>query len=101
MNRYCKGGVAFLAVVLVAGLVLTFSPVRPALGEAQAPGNGVPKYTVVATDGTHLVVTDNGAGKVYFYAIEQDGKPGDELKLRGSLNLNDVGKPGLTPTKGK
>ena len=100
MNSYCKGGVAFLALVLVAGLVLTLSPVRPALGEAQAPGAGE-KYNVVATDGTHLVVTDNQAAKVYFYAIEQGGKPGDELKLRGTINLNDVGKPSIKPTKDK
>lgn len=100
MNSYWKVGVAFLAVVLVAGLLLTLSPVRPAFGEAQ-PGSGYARHTVVATDGTHLVVTDNQAGKVYFYAIDQGGKPGDEMKLRGSINLNDVGKPAIKPTKDK
>ena len=100
MNSSWKCGVACVAIVLVAGLMLTLSPVRPALGEAQV-GSGYPKHTVNATDGTHLVVTDNQANKVYFYAIDQGGKPGDELKLRGTINLNDVGKPGITPTKDK
>ena len=45
--------------------------------------------------------TDNQADKVYFYAIEQGGKPGDELKLRGTINLNDVGKAAIKPTKDK
>lgn len=100
MNRYWKCSVAFLAIVVVACVLWTLSAPRPATAEAQV-GSGYPKHTVVATDGTHLVVTDNQANKVYFYAIEQDGKPGDELKLRGTLDLNDVGKATMKPTKGK
>jgi hypothetical protein len=46
----------------------------------------------------HLIVTDNQDAKVYFYAIDKDGKPGDDLKLKGSADLKDVGKPVIKPT---
>lgn len=100
MNSSWKYGVACLMILLVAGLALMLSPVRAVLGAAQV-GSGFPKHTVTATDGTHLVVTDNQIGKVYFYAIDQGGKPGDELKLRGTIDLNEVGKPAIKPTKEK
>jgi len=35
---------------------------------------------------------------VYFYTIEHDGKPGDDLILRGSADLTQVGKPVIKPT---
>jgi hypothetical protein len=102
MKTNWKVGVGLLALVLAAGLWLTLSPVGPALGQGGAGGGGgVGRYAVVMTDGTHLVVTDNQANKVFFYAIDQGGKPGDDLKLRGTLNLADVGKPSITPTKPK
>jgi hypothetical protein len=52
----------------------------------------------VHTDGSHLIVTDNKANKVYFYAIGPDEKIGDPLHLRGSADLTEVGKPTITPT---
>lgn len=94
MSSSWKTAGALLAIVVV-GLVFVLNSGQPALGQA---GKGGGHYTVVATDGTHLVVTDNQANKVFFYAIEQGGKPGDELKLRGTLNLDDVGKPNIKPT---
>jgi hypothetical protein len=91
------------ALYVVAGfalaLVLVFG-----IGSAKAKPEAADtpsKYTVVATDGTHLIVTDNQAQKVFFYAIEQGGKPGDDLKFRGTISLQDVGKPTITPTKAK
>jgi hypothetical protein len=60
-----------------------------------------PRYTVISTDGAHLIVTDNGTNKLYFYAIDKDGKIGDELKLRGSADLTEVGKPGIKPIDAK
>jgi hypothetical protein len=81
-----------LVVVLLVGLVLALSSDRSA-----AQKDGGKNITVVETDGAHLIVTDNQAHKLYFYAIDQGGKPGDELKLRGSINLDDVGKPSIKP----
>jgi hypothetical protein len=96
--RNWKVGVGLLAVALVAGL-LTFYSNRTAAGSAVLAADVAgPRYTVVATDGTHLIVTDNQEAKVFFYAIEKDGKPGDELKLRGTADLKDIGKPVIKPT---
>jgi hypothetical protein len=101
MNGNWKVGLSLLGIVLVVVVVLMLQP-APSVGAAmqKAPDVGA-HYTVVATDGTHLIVTDNKANKVYFYAIEQGGKPGDELKFRGTINLEDVGKPTIQPTKAK
>jgi hypothetical protein len=98
MSQQLRNGLYVVAGVVLC-LVLVYG-----LGTAKARPEAADvsgKYTVVATDGTHLIVTDNSANKVYFYAIDQGGKPGDELKYRGELNLADVGKPVLKPTKAK
>jgi hypothetical protein len=91
------------ALYVVAGIALALAVVF-SIGAAKARPEAADtpmKYTVVATDGTHLIVTDNHANKVFFYAIEQGGKPGDELKFRGTISLDDVGKPSITPSKAK
>jgi hypothetical protein len=99
MNGNWKVGVSLLGVVLVVAVLLLLQPGHSVVAMQKADGGA--SYTVVASDGTHLVVTDNKSNKLYFYAIEQGGKPGDELKLRGSFNLEDVGKPAMQPTKPK
>ncbi len=98
MSGNWKVGLGMLAVALMVAVVLLVSHPWSAVSGADPKDGGPSKHTVVSTDGTHLVVTDNQADKVYFYAIDRDGKPGDELKLRGSLDLADVGKPSLKPT---
>jgi hypothetical protein len=100
MTSNWKVGVVLLALVLVIGLALTRYSGQPAVNAAEKDG-GHGRYTVVGTDGTHLIVTDNQANKVFFYSIEQGGKPGDELKFRGTINLEDVGKPTIQPSKPK
>jgi hypothetical protein len=87
-----KRSCCLVALVLLVGLVLTLFSDRSA-----AQKDGGKNITVVETDGAHLIVTDNQARKLYFYAIDQGGKPGDELKLRGTVNLDDVGKPTIKP----
>jgi hypothetical protein len=84
-------------VVVIAGGLLLANRSRQALGqEAKAPV-GFPRYTVIDTEGTNLIVTDNQENVLYFYTVDKEEKPGAELKLRGSLDLKDVGKPVLTP----
>jgi hypothetical protein len=59
------------------------------------------RYSVVETEAHNLIVTDNKTNTLYFYTIDKDKEVGSELKLRGSIDLNQVGKPAITPTKGK
>lgn len=97
MNCSWKNAGVLLAIVLVIGLVVWLNSGQPAQGQASKGGH----FTVVATDGTHLVVTDNQANKLFFYAVDQGGKAGDDLKLRGTVNLEDVGKPSIKPITSK
>jgi hypothetical protein len=87
-----------LGAFLLAGvLMLTKSAVgtaqdRPAVKLAEG-GTVAPRYTIVATEGHNLLVTDNQANTVYFYTIKPDEKIGSDLHLRGSVDLAQVGKP--------
>jgi hypothetical protein len=84
-------GVAIGATVVGTNLL---SQPAAAQGEAgAAKGN----HTVVGTDGTHLIVTDNKTDTLYFYSIEKDAAIGSDLKLRGKLDLTQVGKDVLSP----
>jgi hypothetical protein len=54
---------------------------------------------VLETDGTNLLVVDNSANTLYFYTLDQGKEVGDDLHLRGSLDLTQVGKPTISPKK--
>jgi len=84
--------------LIVAALVLTNR--EPARGADQGSTTG-PHYTVVETQGHNLLVTDNKTNKLYFYTIDKDKEIGSDLKLRGSIDLNQVGKPEINVHKGK
>lgn len=94
-----KSGLLFFAGAVLIAAALLFTNRESAQG--QGKGGAAGSYSVVATDGAHIIVTDNAASKLYFYTIDKDGKIGDELKLRGSLDLRDVGKPSLKPIDAK
>lgn len=97
MNNSLKWFGRILLIGVVAGA--TFALMRLPEVRAQVNGLGFPRYTVVETDITNLLVVDNSTNLIHFYTVDPGKEPGSELKLRGSLNLNDVGKPVLTPTK--
>ena len=85
------------AVVAVALIASTQSqPVRAERGDSPAAGQ---RYTVVETEAHNLIVTDNKSNTLYFYTVDKDKEVGSELKLRGSIDLNQVGKPSIQPTK--
>lgn len=90
-----------VAAVAVSGLlalsVVRFAQAQPAA--PAAPATGGPKYTVVQTEVTNLLVVDNSTNTIYFYTVDEGKEPGSDLNLRGSLDLNDVGKPTLKPKK--
>jgi hypothetical protein len=89
-NRVRLAAGAALAVAVLALAVATRP--APAYAEEGAKSAGSPHYTVVMTEGHNLLVTDNGANKLYFYTIDKDKPIGSPLKLRASISLSDVGK---------
>jgi hypothetical protein len=94
----------WLGIALIVGfaLLLAFGWNTSAAEKAEPKAKGgSPHYTVVATDGSHVIVTDNQKSKLYFYAIGPDEKIGDPLHLRGTLDLTQVGQPVLTPVTRK
>ncbi len=82
-------------VVLLAALVVTLTW-QPAHGGREAAA-GPPRYTVVETEGHNLIVTDNQTSTLYFYTIDKDAKIGSDLKLRGQVDLKQVGKKVIKP----
>ncbi len=95
-----KNGTLFVLAALVVAGALLLANREPVQGQG-GKGMGGGMYSVISTDGAHLIVTDNAEKKLYFYAIDKDGKVGDDLKLRGSLDLRDVGKPSMKPIDAK
>jgi hypothetical protein len=86
------------AVVAIALIVSTQSqPARAERGDAPAATGA--RYSVVETEAHNLIVTDNKTNTLYFYTIDKDKEVGSELKLRGSIDLNQVGKASISPTK--
>jgi hypothetical protein len=80
------------ALLVVAAALIITSRWQPAQAAGKsAPVTG-PRYSVVETQGHNLIVTDNRKEMLYFYTIEKDAKIGSELKLRGQVNLKQVGK---------
>jgi hypothetical protein len=86
-------------LIFLLGVVLTLGVLwsKTSAEALRADAAGGPRYSVISTDGSHLIVVDNGTNKIYFYAIDKEGKVGDELKMRGSADLTEVGKPGIKP----
>jgi hypothetical protein len=85
-------------VVLVFGLGLALNALRPVAGTAQQPGSPAsPKYSVVETEGTNLLVVDNSTNTMYYYTVDPGKEVGEELHLRGSIDLTEVGKPAIKP----
>jgi hypothetical protein len=99
MSLKWKASVVFAVMAaLVGGLVLGMSLSQPALAGGEGKGSLTgPRYTVVHTEGTNLIVTDNKTNTLYFYTIDPEAKPGADLKLRGSADLSQVGQATLVP----
>lgn len=72
------------------------APAAAAPAAVAAPASG-PKYTIVDTEGTNLLVVDNTANTLFYYTVDPGKTVGDELKLRGSIDLTEVGKPVIKP----
>jgi hypothetical protein len=96
MNHF---GVTASVVAIVLAVVAVIGLMQPAFGRADAQDKpaGVPHYTVVETEGHNLLVTDNSTNTLYFYTVDKGEPVGSELKLRGSVDLTQVGKPSIKP----
>lgn len=82
-----------------AGYFLGGNGTPRAAGQPAGGPVGMPKYTVVETDILSALVVDNSTNTVFFYTVDAGAEPGSDLHLRGSLDLNEVGKPVLKPKK--
>jgi hypothetical protein len=90
-----------LAGAIVGAALIGWTQTQPVRAErADTPAAGQ-RYTVVETEAHNLIVTDNHSNTLYFYTIDKDKEVGSDLKLRGSIDLNQVGKPVISPTKTK
>jgi len=79
-----------IALMVVALIMMVRS--EPAQAQrAEAAGSGV-RYSVIETQGFNLLVTDNTANKLYYYATDKDVPVGSPMKLRASLDLTQVGR---------
>ena len=107
MSLQSKSGLIIgVAVLLVAGIAIGMNLNTPTTIQAQGTtvqgqgtaGSAIARYTVQETDGISLIVTDNQKNTVFFYTVDQDAKPGADLHLRGSIDLNSVGQTTIKPT---
>jgi hypothetical protein len=96
MTRKTLGWGMALVVLVIALGVWGFRP-RTEAQQASGQAAPAPKYTVVDTDASNLIVVDNVTNTVYYYTEDPGKEVGEELHLRGSVDLNDVGKPVLRP----
>jgi hypothetical protein len=96
MARKTFGWGTALAVLVIAFGVFGFWP-RTEAQQAPTHAAAGPKYTVVDTEGSNLVVVDNTTNTLYFYTEDPGKEVGDDLRLRGSIDLNEVGKPVIKP----
>jgi hypothetical protein len=92
-----RGAGVLLALVVGVGIGFGLGHVGPASGQAEGGAQVAPRYSVVDTEGHNLIVTDNKTNILYFYTIDPDAEIGSDLKLRGSADLNQVGKAVLVP----
>jgi hypothetical protein len=91
-------GTVVVALAITFGVFVLRPRAEAQQAGAAAAGAGV-KYTVVDTEGTNLLVVDNSTNTMYFYTVDPGKEVGEDLHLRGSLDLNQVGKPVLKPKK--
>jgi hypothetical protein len=85
-------GTTLLVVALI--LVARSQPTQA----QRADAGSTPRYTVIETQGFNLLVTDNAANKLYYYATDKDVPVGSPMKLRASLDLSQVGREELKIT---
>jgi hypothetical protein len=98
MNNIGKNRLSLVvAAALVACAVLAIGYFQPAHAQRDSSSGVSPRYSIVETQGHNLIVADNQSNTLFFYTIDRDREVGTELKLRGQIDLNQVGKPTIKP----
>jgi hypothetical protein len=97
MTRKAVGWAAALVALVIA--LGVFAPRARTEAREAAQASGAPRYTVVDSEGTNLEVVDNTTNTLYFYTVEPGKEVGDDLHLRGSVDLSEVGRPVLKAKK--
>jgi hypothetical protein len=95
MKKTWQGGSVVVLVLVIALATMMLASTGPiARGTAADEGKltGGPRYSVIETQGFNLLVADNAANKLYYYATDKDVPVGAPLKLRASLDLSQVGQ---------
>ncbi len=85
-----------VGVALLTAALIVVARSQPVQAQREAVAGPAPRYTVIETQGFNLLVADNAANKLYFYATDKDVPVGSPLKLRASLDLSKVGQEQLT-----
>jgi hypothetical protein len=99
MKSWKNIGVAMVAGILTATVIMFCSANPKAMARAEHDGAGPAHYSVVMTEGHNLLVADNTSNNLYFYTIDKDKPIGSPLKLRASIDLTKVGQPEIEITK--
>ena len=98
MNWQKSAFILALLVALAIGVGIGASINSPLVAQGGAGGNAPSRYNVIETEGVHLIVTDNQKNTVFFYTVNEGDKPGDDLHLRGTIDLGKVGDAVIKPT---
>lgn len=99
MNASWKNRLPWAAAFALALILVVVAQRQPARAVREADTSVSPRFSVIETEGHNLIVTDNNSNTLYFYTIDRDAKIGSELKLRGTVDLTQVGKAVIKPKK--
>jgi len=80
-------------VAAALGIAIGTGLNRPVVAEANQPSAGVPRYSVVDTEGVNLMVTDNHKNTVYFYTADEGEKLARTCTCAGRSILPRWGRP--------
>jgi uncharacterized protein (TIGR03000 family) len=92
-NWFVLAGAGTLGLIVL----LVAARIHSVRGQRDAESSSEPRYTVGMTEGFNLVVTDNNKNALYFYTADEDKPVGSDLKLRGTIDLRQVGKLTIRP----
>jgi hypothetical protein len=91
---------ALVVVLAVIGL-LGFNQSPPARAQRDDAAVSGPRYSVIDSEAHNLIVVDNKTNTLYFYTIDKGKEVGADLKLRGTIDLKQVGQPTIKPQQTK